>query len=62
MANTVECPACSHSWPATEADLGLRKCPACGADLEITSWSYEAAEVTVVKEHEPHPFKHEDTD
>ena len=58
--NTVECPACSHSWLATEADLGLRiwqsrpcKCPTCGAALKVTrvpiAWSYEAVEVTAVK-------------
>jgi len=43
--NTVECPACSHSWPVTEADLGLQNCPACGADIKVTrvfAWSYEA--------------------
>ena len=66
MANTVECPSCSHSWPASEADLGPQKCPACNADLEVTrvpvAWSYEAVEVTAVKEKEPHPFLHEDTD
>ncbi len=60
MANTVECPACSHAWPATEADLGLQKCPSCGADLEVTRhpvyyvaaqqwWHYDATEVTAVK-------------
>ena len=58
--NTVECPSCSHSWLASEADLGLRswqsrtcKCPTCGADLEVTrvavAWTYVAVEVTAVK-------------
>ena len=50
---TVECPACSHAWPATEADLGLRHCSVCGAALEVTRmpvvWIYEAVEVTAVK-------------
>jgi len=62
MANdTVKCPACSHSWPASEAGLGLQKCPSCseaglglqkcpscGADLEVTrvvAWSYEVVVV-----------------
>ena len=49
--NTVECPACTDSWPATEADLGLQKCPTCGADLEVTrvpvAWSYELQYVAI---------------
>jgi len=60
MANTVECPACTDSWPATEADLGLRHCSVCGAELEVTRhpvyyvaaqqwWHYDATEVTAVK-------------
>ena len=43
--NTVECPACSHSWPVAEKDVGLGNCPACGADIKVTrvlAWSYEA--------------------
>ena len=35
MAENVECPSCQHTWPATEADLGLQKCPACNADIEV---------------------------
>ncbi len=66
MANTVECPSCQHSWPASEAVLGLQSCPSCGLALEVSRlpvvWIYEAVEVTVVKEKEPHPFLHEDTD
>jgi len=53
MANTVECPVCSHSWLATEADLGLRHCSVCGAALVVTrvpiAWQYEAVTVTTVK-------------
>ena len=51
LANNIECPACTDSWPATEADLGLQKCPTCGADLEVTrvpvAWSYELHYVAI---------------
>jgi len=55
MANTVQCPACSHSWPVAEKDVGQQKCPRCNVDLDVTrvpvtvAWSYEAVEVTAVK-------------
>jgi len=32
MANTVECPSCQHTWPAS---VGLQSCPSCGAALEV---------------------------
>ncbi len=47
--NNVECPSCQHTWPAAEADLGLRHCSVCGAALEVTrvpvAWQYEAVVV-----------------
>ncbi len=53
MANTVECPSCQHSWPASEAVLGLQNCPSCGLAVEVTwrpvAWQYEAVAVTTVK-------------
>jgi len=42
MAENVECPSCQHSWSASEADLGLQKCPACNADIEVVD---EVAEI-----------------
>ena len=53
MAENVECPNCQHSWPATEADLGLQSCPGCGIALEVTRqplvWSYAAVAAAVKK-------------
>ena len=51
--NTIECPSCQYTWPATEAGLGLQSCPGCGIVLEVKrvaiAWIYEAEVVTVVK-------------
>ena len=33
--NTIECPSCQYTWPATEAGLGLQSCPGCGIVLEV---------------------------
>jgi len=41
----MKCPNCRHTWPATEADLGLQKCPSCGIALKVkrvaVAWSHE---------------------